>query len=113
MNNILWLHFSRPRPHWYEASDSRRDELDSVWAGVRVASVGRGAVRLGSWSVRGQHDFSSVEVWQFPDIDAAASHWLRLVDAAYTDWFAADNVIGAPGVDAAVHAPHITNWPRA
>lgn len=99
MAEIVWIHYSRPRPAWYELSDTQRRAENSTFAAVRGVSEERGGGRLGSYFVRGQSDYSSVEVWTFPDVDAAFDHWRRLVDAGYATWFEASNNVGQQATD--------------
>jgi len=96
MPDHLWLHYSRPRPMWYSLNDSNRTDLKAKWCAVARTSKSAGAHHLGTWSVRGQHDYSLVEVWLFPGPDVILSHWQGLIDAHYTEWFAAANTLGVP-----------------
>ena len=83
MPDVLWLHYSRPRSGWYELdAAARRDSVES------------GGQCQGSWHVRGNSDYSTVETWLFPDPDAAFTHWIRLTEAGYPHWFAFANNIG-------------------
>ena len=96
MSEHLWLHFSRPRPNWYEADRATRTKLETTWAEIADHSISQGARRLGAWAVRGQHDYSQVEAWLFRDADDLLAHWQRLVAAGYPEWFATSNTLGAP-----------------
>lgn len=95
MIDHLWLHLSRPRPNWYEADDATRAELEAIWTNVAATSIMQGAQRLGAWSVRGQHDYSMVEVWLFKEPDDIVNHWSQLVEAGYPEWFSTSNTLGA------------------
>lgn len=95
MTDHLWLHLSRPRPTWYEADEAARGELERTWTDVAADSISRGAQRLGSWSVRGQHDYSMVEVWLFKELSEIVTHWDRLVATEYPEWFSTSNTLGA------------------
>lgn len=99
MSEVVWIHYSRPRPGWYELDEPARDGANADFAAVRDASEGHGGTQVGSYFVRGQSDYSSVEVWTFPDVDAAFDHWRRLVDAGYAKWFDAANSVGHANVD--------------
>lgn len=61
-----------------------------------MASQAKGATKVGRWSVRGQSDYSTAEVWFFSDTDAVLAHWDGLVAAGYPVWFATSNVLGSP-----------------
>ncbi len=67
---------------------------------VRLTPAGTGpppgAVRrfLGTFHARGQGDFSTVELWRFPDMEAAFEHWARMTDSGYAQWFAFTNTVG-------------------
>src|SRR5439155_23258715 len=101
MSDSIWIHYSRPRPHWYRLSEQEQAEKQAAWNAVADVSQARGAVSLGHYHIRGQHDFQTVELWRFPTPEAAFDHWARLTAAAYNEWFAFSNNIGlaqgAPG----------------
>jgi hypothetical protein len=94
MTESLWIHYARPRPHWYAIGESEQAARRKVWADVAGVSREAGGVFLGTYHVRGQHDFETVEIWRFPDAEAAFDHWARLTAAAYNEWFAFSNNIG-------------------
>lgn len=97
----LWLHYARPRPHWYTQDEAARSELAAAWQALREAAVSDGAVYLGRYHIRGQHDFETVETWRFAGSAGAFAHWQRLVDARYSEFFAFSNNIGLECSDAA------------
>lgn len=90
----LWLHYARPRPHWYTLDDATRTAFLSDWAAVKSAAAETGADYRGRFHIRGQHDFETVETWVFPSSAAAFAHWQALVDARYSEFFAFSNNIG-------------------
>jgi hypothetical protein len=92
--DVLWLHYSRPRSGWYELDAPARDGHLARFAAARRDSVESGGQCQGSWHVRGNSDYSTVETWLFPDPDAAFTHWIRLTEAGYPRWFAFANNIG-------------------
>jgi hypothetical protein len=94
MTESVWIHYARPRPHWYALAADKRAERRAVWAGVAQESEARGGRRIGTYHVRGQHDFETVEIWGFPSVEAAFDHWVRLTGHAYNEWFAFANNIG-------------------
>jgi hypothetical protein len=94
MTESIWIHYARPRPHWYGLSEAEQAARRKVWAQVSAASSKAGAAFVGNYHVRGQHDFETVEIWRFPDAEAAFDHWARLTAAAYNEWFAFSNNIG-------------------
>lgn len=94
MADTLWIHYALPRTAWYELDEDRRRTEQDRWAAVRHASLAAGATSSGAFGVRGQSDFSTVEVWTFPDVDAAYDHWERLTAAGYARWFEAANNLG-------------------
>ena len=94
MSDCIWIHYARPRPHWYALDEAaRRDKLAS-WAAVRANSGRSGGTFLGRYHVRGQHDFETVEIWRFPTAEAAFQHWSDLTAAAYGEFNAFANNIG-------------------
>jgi hypothetical protein len=95
MADVVWLHYALARTAWYELDPGEREKLGAAWDEARAASVRAGARTEGGYDVRGQGDYSTVEVWFFPDADAAFDHWSRLVDAGYQRWFEASNAVGA------------------
>lgn len=94
MTGCIWIHYSRPRPHWYGLSEGDRKAKLAFWEAVRDASREAGAAPLGRYHVRGQHDFQEVELWRFPTAEAAFDHWSRLTEAAYNEFFAFSNNVG-------------------
>jgi hypothetical protein len=96
----IWIHYSRPRPHWYQLAQKERDDLTAKWSGVRTVSIAAGGVALGRYHIRGQHDFETVEIWQFPSPEAVFDHWARLTSSHYNEWYAFANNIGLKTNDA-------------
>jgi hypothetical protein len=94
MTDVVWVHYARPRPHWYSASREEQRRLQSLWAEVAEHSRARGAARIGRWSVRGQSDFSTVEIWTFGDAEAVLEHWNGLIEVGYPEWFSCANSLG-------------------
>lgn len=94
MSTSIWIHYSRPRPHWYLLSDAEKAALQSDWAAVRDAAKAAGGATQGRFHIRGQHDFQEVEIWTFPQTTDAFTHWSNLVAARYNEFFAFSNNIG-------------------
>jgi hypothetical protein len=94
MAEVLWMHYARARSPWYELDDDVRREHLTRFAGVRDASAAAGGRYTGTFHVRGWSDWSTVELWRFPDADSAVAHWNRLTEAGYARWFAFANNIG-------------------
>ncbi|MBB3455003.1 hypothetical protein FHT86_003302 [Rhizobium sp. BK313] len=94
MSESIWIHYSRPRPHWYRLTAEQQAEKKAGWALVEKASIDAGATRVGSYHVRGQHDFQTVDIWQFASPEAAFDHWARLTSAGYNELFAFSNNVG-------------------
>ncbi len=94
MTETVWIHYARPRPHWYALDEAGRRNHRVAWRHVAAQSEGAGGRRTGPYHIRGQHDFEPVEVWTFPSVDAALDHWVRLTAAGYNEWFAFANNIG-------------------
>lgn len=95
MPDVVWIHFALPRSAWYEQSHERREELRRGWDKICSGSCARGASNDGRYYVRGQSDYSTVEVWRFANADAAFDHWVRLTAAGYSRWFQSSNSLGA------------------
>ncbi|WP_108261021.1 hypothetical protein [Mangrovicoccus ximenensis] len=89
-----WLHYARPRPHWYLVPEAEKAALKSAWAAVAKAAQDAGAVHQGCFHIRGQHDFETVDIWMFASSQAAYGHWQALVEARYPEYFAFSNGIG-------------------
>ena len=90
----IWIHYSRPRTAWYDLNDSEKGQHAERWSAVEESSLEGGAQKVGRYHVRGQSDFSVVEVWHFADADAAFEHWSKLTAADYSEWFTSHNNIG-------------------
>ncbi|SFO68886.1 hypothetical protein SAMN04488056_1118 [Cohaesibacter marisflavi] len=98
--DCAWLHYARPRPHWYLTAQADKDALCVSWNSIRKAATEKGAVSQGRFHIRGQHDFETVEIWRFPSSQAAYDHWQALVEARYSEFFAFSNNIGLEMEDA-------------
>ena len=97
MSETIWIHYARPRPHWYALPQDERSAKRAVWDDTARASTEAGARHMGTYHIRGQHDFETVEIWTFQSPEAALDHWSRLTAAAYNEWFAFANNIGRAG----------------
>jgi hypothetical protein len=94
MADSIWIHYARPRPHWYRLAAAEQAAKTTTWAAVAAASKAAGAHFVGRYHVRGQHDFETVEIWRFSGPEAAFDHWARLTAAAYNEWNAFSNNVG-------------------
>ena len=94
MSRCIWIHYARPRPHWYALGDAVREAHEAKWRAEADKSVAAGGDRLGRYHVRGQHDFETVEIWRFANPEAAFAHWSALISAGYGDFNAFANNIG-------------------
>lgn len=99
MTRTVWIHYARPRTRWYRLDPADRLEHLRHWLEVDQESAAVGGRRQGSFHIRGQSDFATVEIWTFPDVDAAFAHWAAKVDAGYANWFAFANNVGAEVTD--------------
>jgi hypothetical protein len=94
MTPVVWIHYARPRPHWYALSDAEKADRQAAWKDAASASTLHGAQHIGKYHVRGQQDYETVDIWHFTHAEAAADHWSRLTGAGYNEWFAFSNNIG-------------------
>lgn len=94
MNTTIWIHYARPRSSWYGLPEDSRADLIRRWAAVDADAVGNGAQSLGSYFVRGQSDYSTVDLWSFDGYEAAYDHWTAKVAAGYAEWFEFSNNVG-------------------
>ena len=92
---IIWIHYARPRSRWYGLDKAEQDRLRQQWNAVDAASAAEGGRPQGTFQVRGQSDYSTVELWRFPSYDAAYAHWAAKLAAGYVQWFAFANNVGA------------------
>lgn len=94
MTESIWIHYARPRPHWYRLTAQEQQEKRARWAALARQASADGATFVGQYHVRGQHDFEIVEIWQFASPEAAFAYWASLTAAAYNEWFAFSNNVG-------------------
>jgi hypothetical protein len=94
MSDCIWIHYARPRPHWYGLNATAKQAKQANWQAVAAASLQQGGTCLGTYHVRGQHDFETVELWRFPSAEAAFAHWSGLMAAGYGEFNAFANNIG-------------------
>jgi hypothetical protein len=94
MTPVVWIHYARPRPHWYALSETDKTARQAAWTEIANASKLQGAENVGRYHIRGQQDYETVEIWRFTNAEAAADHWSRLTVAGYNEWFAFSNNIG-------------------
>lgn len=93
-NVIIWLHYARPRPHWYALDPKQKTDLETAWSYVRDKALTDGYECLGTFHIRGQHDFETAEIWKFPNAECIFQFWQTLVAARYSEFFAFSNNIG-------------------
>jgi hypothetical protein len=94
MGDCIWIHYARPRPHWYALDAAAQAARREAWRDLEEASRARGGTPLGTYHVRGQHDFETVTIWRFPDAEAAFAHWAGLTGAQYGEFNAFSNAVG-------------------
>ena len=94
MNSCIWIHYARPRPHWYGLDEGARTARLAQWKATAESSTAGGGACLGRYHVRGQHDFETVEIWRFPTAEAAFQHWSSLTAARYGEYNAFANNVG-------------------
>lgn len=95
MTDSIWVHQARPRTTWYGLDEERRVELRETWAKLDEKAARRGAERIGTYAIRGQSDYSMLEVWRFGAPEAIHEFWAERVQADYAVWFAFSNQLGA------------------
>ncbi|WMT85272.1 hypothetical protein NO932_09955 [Pelagibacterium sp. 26DY04] len=94
MTDSIWIHYCRPRPHWYGLDQEQKEALERNWEIVRASAQDKGAAFQGRFHIRGQHDFQEVEIWRFPETGAIFEYWSELCAARYNQFFAFSNNIG-------------------
>jgi hypothetical protein len=94
MSACIWIHYARPRPHWYALDAATQAAHEKTWKAVADGSVSAGGSRVGRYHIRGQQDFETVEIWRFPSAETAFEHWSALTAAAYGELNAFANNIG-------------------
>lgn len=94
MNEFIWLHYTVPRTAWYDLTGDERKRYERAFTQQRDMSQRRGAVFSGRFHVRGQSDYSQVEIWSFASAEDAFEHWSRLVSTEYTRYFEFANQLG-------------------
>lgn len=92
--STVWIHYARARTRWYETEPSIRAANSTAWEMVDQRSFESGGELNGVFHVRGQSDWTTVEIWSFPTPETAFDHWARKVDAGYAQWFAFSNNLG-------------------
>src|SRR5580693_2107125 len=63
MSECMWIHYARPRPHWYGLDAATQTAHEKTWAAAADTSLAAGGSRLGRYHIRGQQDFETVEIW--------------------------------------------------
>jgi len=94
MSDVAWIHYARPRTRWYGLPPAQRGPLERAFADARSRSRDAGGRQLGTFHVRGQSDFSTVELWRFSSAQDAYEHWARMTNSGYAEWFAFANSLG-------------------
>jgi hypothetical protein len=95
---ILWLHYFRPRPAWYELAGDEQQRLATNWHAVAEGARVDGADFLGEYAVRGQSTQERVQVWRFAAVERLEAFWSALLAAGYADWRVSENVVGVPEI---------------
>jgi hypothetical protein len=94
MTDTLWVHQARPRTPWYGLQPEQKTKLLAQWSDLDAASESAGAKLVGKYSIRGQSDFSTIEIWRFDSPEEAFTFWSDRVAADYAVWFAFSNQVG-------------------
>jgi|TARA_A100001391_G_scaffold205447_1_gene206388 hypothetical protein len=94
MPHAVWIHYARPRSHWYEISDTEKEQFRADWQAERSQAKEAGAAFDGRFHIRGQHDFETVEIWRFDTTVSAFDFWNGLCAKRYNEFFAFSNAIG-------------------
>jgi hypothetical protein len=94
VKETVWIHYGRPRTRWYQLSEDERQTHRARWAALDKKTSAAGAVRQGVYSVRGQGDFSTLEVWSFDTVEQAFDYWAARVSLGYAEWFSFSNQLG-------------------
>jgi len=94
MTETIWIHQARPRTSWYALSPAEKHDLRTQWKALDEAASATGAEKLGEYSIRGQSDYSTVELWRFTGPEKAFEFWDDRVRADYAVWFAFSNQLG-------------------
>ncbi len=92
MAPTIWIHQTRNRPGWYELPPHEQDRLRAQWD--EADAVQKGAILVGRYTIRGQSDYSTLEVWELPSPEAAYDFWDNRVRAGYTVWNISANLVG-------------------
>jgi hypothetical protein len=53
MTSVVWIHYARPRPHWYALSETNKAARQATWTEIANASKLHGAEHIGRYHVRG------------------------------------------------------------
>lgn len=93
-NNTIWIHHARPRSSWYDLDADTRAAYVDRWRAIDASAEAAGATSSGTHTVRGQSAYSTVEVWNFENYDAAYDYWGEKVAAEYGRWFVFANSVG-------------------
>ncbi len=94
MKKVLWIHQTRPRSAWYGLDPQQKSAFLSKWRELDAAAIASGARRDGEYSIRGQSDYSTVEIWHFDSPERAFDFWDARVQSDYAVWFAFSNQLG-------------------
>ena len=94
MTAVVWIHQARPRTSWYTVAEDEKAALRRRWRASDDEAVAAGSERIGTYSVRGQSDYSTVELWRFAGPELAFDFWERRVREDYAVWFAFSNQLG-------------------
>lgn len=94
MNEFVWLHYSLARTAWYELDEVERSRYEREFEKQREYALHRGAAFTGRFHIRGQSEYSHVEVWSFSSAEDAFEYWSALVSVGYTRYFEFANQLG-------------------
>jgi len=94
MPQAVWIHYARPRSHWYDIEAAQKSQLRADWQTLKSQAMESGAAFNGRFHIRGQHDYETVEIWQFSTTTAAFDFWNGLCSKRYNEFFAFSNAIG-------------------
>jgi len=91
---IGWVKFWRPTDDWYTLEEGDRAKyLKDFHRAVEEAEAA-GAELLGVYKCRGQSEWLSFEVWEFPDIEQLMEFTEALDRIGHYQYFKEDRTVG-------------------
>lgn len=91
---IAWVKFWRPTDDWYALNEQGREQYLTDFHRTVEQAKAEGAELIGVYKCRGQSEWLSFEVWEFPNLDQIIKFTEALDRIGHYQYFKEDRTAG-------------------